>query len=118
MCSTIQGLSKCAEVTEEHSSWAEARRDAVKALAQVAATVGIVADGNEADSICQANLDTIFKSFLGATNDYTLDSRGEIGAIVREAAMTAIQVKNIFLFFIEKCVNIKIVLKCLKSLFF
>lgn len=91
---TIQSLSKCAEVTEEHSSWAEARRDAVKALSQVAATVGIVADGNEADSICQANLDIIFNSFLGATNDYTLDSRGEIGAIVREAAMTAIQVKK------------------------
>lgn len=92
MCNTIQGLSKCAEITEEHSSWAEARRDAVKALSQIAATVGIKCDGSEEDSICQSNLDTICNSLLEATNDYTLDSRGEIGAIVREAAMAAIQV--------------------------
>lgn len=90
--STIQALSKCAEITEEHSSWAEARRDAVKALSQVIATVGIKSDGNEENNICQSNLDSVFKIFLDATNDYTLDSRGEIGAIVREAAMVAIQV--------------------------
>ncbi|XP_035206135.1 tubulin-specific chaperone D-like, partial [Stegodyphus dumicola] len=87
----IQCLSKCAEVTEEYSSWAEARRDAVKALSQVAATVGVDQTSDEQNVICQNNLDLIFSTFLAATNDYTLDSRGEIGAIVREAAMIAIQ---------------------------
>ncbi|KAF8795134.1 Tubulin-specific chaperone D like protein [Argiope bruennichi] len=88
---TIQSLSKCAELTEEFSSWAEARRDAIKALSQIAVTAGINPAGNENDSICQSNLDALFNSFLAGTNDYTLDSRGEIGAIVREAAMVAIQ---------------------------
>ncbi|GBM64386.1 Tubulin-specific chaperone D [Araneus ventricosus] len=88
---TIQSLSKCAELTEEFSSWAEVRRDAIKALSQIAVTVGIISAGNENDSICQSNLDALFNSFLAGTNDYTLDSRGEIGAIVREAAMVAIQ---------------------------
>ncbi|GIY26319.1 tubulin-specific chaperone D [Caerostris darwini] len=88
---TIENLSKCAELTEEHSSWAESRRDAIKALSQVAVTVGIDSTGNENDSICQSNLDTILNTFLAGTNDYTLDSRGEIGAIVRESAMIAIQ---------------------------
>ncbi|GFR29007.1 tubulin-specific chaperone D [Trichonephila clavata] len=88
---TLQGLSKCAELTEEHSCWAEARRDAIKALSQIAVTVRIDSAGNENDSICQSNLDILFNSFLAGTNDYTLDSRGEIGAIVREAAMLAIQ---------------------------
>ena len=111
VCNTIQGLSKCAEVTEEHSNWAEARRDAVKALSQVTATVGIVADGDEANSICQSNLNAIFSSFLSATNDYTLDSRGEIGAIVREAAMIAIQVKKNFN---KNIMHVHICRKCTK----
>lgn len=94
VANTIKNLSKCAELTEDHSNWAEARRDAIKALSQVASTVGIDSNENENNAICQSNLDALFSSFLAGTNDYTLDSRGEIGAIVRESALLAIQVKG------------------------
>nr|XP_042898204.1 tubulin-specific chaperone D [Parasteatoda tepidariorum] len=88
---TIVKLSKCAEITEEHSSWAEVRRDAIKALSQIVTTVGFGAEKSENDYMNVNYLNVVFKTYLSGTQDYTLDSRGEIGAIVREAAMTAIQ---------------------------
>ncbi|XP_054723921.1 tubulin-specific chaperone D-like [Uloborus diversus] len=78
----VRALGRCVEDTEEHPEWADARRDAVRALAGVARTVGTGGLGDPGP---------LFEALLAATRDYTLDSRGEIGAIVREAAMLAIQ---------------------------
>lgn len=34
----------------------------------------------------------IFRTLIDSLDDYTVDSRGDIGAIVRESAMSSIQV--------------------------
>jgi hypothetical protein len=40
----------------------------------------------------QVTLAVIFRTFIDGFEDYTVDSRGDIGAIVRESAMSSIQV--------------------------
>lgn len=40
-------------------------------------------------------VDTMYSCFLRCLGEYTMDSRGDVGAWVREAAMTALQVKKI-----------------------
>ncbi|EFX79711.1 hypothetical protein DAPPUDRAFT_104147 [Daphnia pulex] len=42
----------------------------------------------------QVTLAGIFRTFIDGFEDYTVDSRGDIGAIVRESAMYSIQVKS------------------------
>jgi hypothetical protein len=37
-------------------------------------------------------LAVVFRTFIDGFEDYTVDSRGDIGAIVRESAMSSIQV--------------------------
>lgn len=71
------------------ANWAEARKESVKALANVIQSIGFdeiskmtVLDGKA--------LDKIFGCFLLALNEYTIDNRGDIGAWVREAAMNAL----------------------------
>lgn len=61
-------------------NWAEARRDSVKALCNVAQTFGGELDGEY--------FDRIFDCMLKSLQEYTLDDRGDIGAWVREASMT------------------------------
>lgn len=42
--------------------------------------------------MCKANLGFIYQALLRSLDDYTMDRRGDIGAWVREAAITALQV--------------------------
>lgn len=42
------------------------------------------------DSICEANIVPLYECYLNCLEDYTLDRRGDIGAWVREAAMTGL----------------------------
>lgn len=71
------------------TNWAEARKESVKALANVIQSIGF-------DEISQITimdgkaLDKIFGCLLLALNEYTIDNRGDIGAWVREAAMNAL----------------------------
>ncbi|CAD6999638.1 tubulin-specific chaperone D [Ceratitis capitata] len=70
-------------------TWSEARRDSVRALSNVVHTVGFdreskVSFGNP------EYFNKVVDCFLKALDEYTLDNRGDIGAWVREAAMTAI----------------------------
>ncbi len=44
------------------------------------------------DGIDQGLLVDIFRTLIDGLEDYTVDSRGDIGAIVRESAMSSIQV--------------------------
>ena len=41
-------------------------------------------------SLSACDVDAVFESFGQGLCDYTVDSRGDIGAVVREAAMTGI----------------------------
>ncbi len=43
-------------------------------------TVGVVRAGDSNNVICEANLPTVYEAFFNAMSDYTLDSRGDVGA--------------------------------------
>lgn len=79
-------------ITTENTTvnWSEARRDSVKALINVVHTVGYekidaIHLFTERDAFTK-----VFKCFLMALQEYTIDNRGDIGAWVREAAMNAL----------------------------
>uniref|UniRef100_A0A8K9WZK0 Tubulin-specific chaperone D n=1 Tax=Oncorhynchus mykiss TaxID=8022 RepID=A0A8K9WZK0_ONCMY len=68
----------------------EARRDAAKAMAQVCVTSGVSAQGGSDSVVCEGNVSAVYGALLDCMTDYTLDSRGDVGAWVREAAMTSL----------------------------
>lgn len=77
-----QSLKLRTDQSQLTNTWAESRRDAVRALSNVAATFGFETDGG-----CLVLLDEVFACFSKALLEYTIDDRGDIGAWVREAAM-------------------------------
>lgn len=46
----------------------------------------------ECEVVCRKSLHSIYRAFLNSLDDYTVDRRGDIGAWVREAALTALKV--------------------------
>lgn len=64
------------------ASWAESRRDSIKALGNVIQTIGF-------DERCLSPnvLDKVFECLLLGLQEYTIDDRGDIGAWVRESSM-------------------------------
>lgn len=64
-------------------NWSESRRDSVKAIGNVVATVGF-------ENLSQDHLRKIFDCLLKALDEYTIDNRGDIGAWVREASMSVL----------------------------
>lgn len=64
-------------------NWSESRRDSVKALGNIVTTVGYA-------KLSDDNLRKIFNCLLKALDEYTIDNRGDIGAWVREAAMSVL----------------------------
>ena len=109
----IQQLCTCALITDKTLQWAESRKNALTALSLVCTTVGIApsSPGKMTDGLIfiyfeislnfiyyftggvdQVTLSGIFRTFIVGLEDYTVDSRGDIGAIVRESAMSSIQV--------------------------
>ncbi|RUS69826.1 hypothetical protein EGW08_022413 [Elysia chlorotica] len=84
------GLIEVTQVTPKDEKMAEARRDGVKALASLCQTVGVDQAGHPDSVVCPQNVGTVYSALLHAMKDYTLDSRGDIGAWVREAAMQAL----------------------------
>uniref|UniRef100_UPI00398F11B9 tubulin-specific chaperone D n=1 Tax=Pristiophorus japonicus TaxID=55135 RepID=UPI00398F11B9 len=86
----LEGLQRVTWMTVKAATFAEARRDALKAIAQVCKTVGVNEDGPCDQVICRSNVSQIYDTLLDCMNDYTTDSRGDIGAWVREAAMTSL----------------------------
>ncbi|XP_063148743.1 tubulin-specific chaperone D [Candoia aspera] len=71
-------------------SFAESRRDGLKAVAKVCLTVGVNGEGSPNEFVCKSNVTQIYNILLDGLNDYTTDSRGDVGAWVREAAMTSL----------------------------
>ncbi|CAK9822126.1 Tubulin-specific chaperone D [Anthophora retusa] len=81
----IQALIKCTEISETTLKWAESRKEAIHALISVCQTLGV----KEADK-WQMFVHDLYCCYLLALKEYTIDSRGDIGAWVREAAMTGL----------------------------
>ncbi|NXP59203.1 TBCD protein, partial [Chloropsis cyanopogon] len=86
----LEGLKKVTIISPEDVSFAEARRDALIAIAKVCQTVGVKGDGSQQEYVCRDNVDQIYATLLTGVTDYTTDSRGDVGGWVREAAMTSL----------------------------
>ena len=78
-------------ISEKKEVWAEGRRDVIKAIIGLIKTVGVSTKSDHGESsICEANIVPIYDCFLKAMEDYTHDRRGDVGAWVREAAMSGL----------------------------
>lgn len=64
-------------------NWSESRRDSVKAIGNIVASIGF-------EKLSDENLKKIFVCLLKALDEYTIDNRGDIGAWVREASMSVL----------------------------
>uniref|UniRef100_A0A8C2ZPK1 Tubulin-specific chaperone D n=1 Tax=Cyclopterus lumpus TaxID=8103 RepID=A0A8C2ZPK1_CYCLU len=82
--------SKLKQVGLEDGTFTESRRDAVRAIAQVCGKVVVCAHGSPDSALCSENVSEVYAALLHSMNDYTTDSRGDVGAWVREAAMTSL----------------------------
>ncbi|KAF6727713.1 Tubulin-specific chaperone D [Oryzias melastigma] len=86
----LKGLEQMCSITQEEGSFTEARRDAVRVIAQVCEKAGVCAQGRPDSVLCHENAAQVFGVLLHCLNDYTMSSRGDVGAWVREAAMTSL----------------------------
>ena len=77
-------------ITKNTEVWAEGRRDVIKSIINITKTVGVSEENRGEDHICEANIVPIYDCFMKALEDYTHDRRGDIGAWVREAAMSGL----------------------------
>jgi len=85
--SVVQTLHFSASNDEkETAEWADARKNAVISLTQVVTTVGF----GGSPSISPEAFVEITDVLLTSLGDYQTDSRGDIGSLVREAAITSI----------------------------
>uniref|UniRef100_A0A669Q3V7 Tubulin-specific chaperone D n=1 Tax=Phasianus colchicus TaxID=9054 RepID=A0A669Q3V7_PHACC len=86
----LEGLRKVTLITPRDVSFAESRRDALIAIAEICQTVGVKGEGSQEEFICKDNVAQIYATLLNCVTDYTTDSRGDVGGWVREAAMTSL----------------------------
>ncbi|XP_012276746.1 tubulin-specific chaperone D isoform X2 [Orussus abietinus] len=81
----IEALIKCSHITEETSKWAESRKEVLNSLTMICQTLGV----SEADT-WKPYINDLYDCYLLALKEYTIDSRGDIGAWVRNAAMSGL----------------------------
>ncbi|XP_054462818.1 tubulin-specific chaperone D [Anoplopoma fimbria] len=86
----LEGLKQMCTVSQKEGTFTESRRDAIRALAQVCVKVVVCAHGSPDSALCSENVAEVYGVLLNSMNDYTTDSRGDVGAWVREAAMTSL----------------------------
>lgn len=86
----LSGLEAVTHISPQDVSFAEARRDALKAIARVCQTVGVSAEGAVDQGLCTQNVAQVYGALLACLRDYTTDNRGDVGAWVREAAMSSL----------------------------
>ncbi|CAL9693227.1 unnamed protein product [Knipowitschia caucasica] len=87
----LEGLQQMCVKSQEEGNFTEARRDAIKAITQVCVKAGVRTDGYPDSVLCSQNLSEVYETLLNCMNDYTTDSRGDVGSWVREAAMTSLR---------------------------
>ena len=102
-CQSISSLSPCRGTINllidddkkifgpEQERWVEGRRDVVKAISKIVKTLGVHEGNKVTDYICEANIVPLYECYLRCLDDYTVDRRGDVGAWVREAAMTGLE---------------------------
>nr|CDS28117.2 tubulin specific chaperone D [Hymenolepis microstoma] len=82
---SLREISASCRPTKLTHLWANARQQAFATLTEVVKHIGVT-EGKISD----AQLRSIYIVLLGSLADYTTDSRGDIGSIVREAGMKAL----------------------------
>ncbi|RMX50561.1 hypothetical protein pdam_00008754 [Pocillopora damicornis] len=85
------GLITASQVADDPGKFAESRREALNSLARIACTVGLSRTGDEEEIVTESSLHELYEAFFVAMNDYTIDSRGDVGAWVREASMSGLE---------------------------
>uniref|UniRef100_A0AAR2J863 Tubulin-specific chaperone D n=1 Tax=Pygocentrus nattereri TaxID=42514 RepID=A0AAR2J863_PYGNA len=85
----LDSLQEACRMTQKEG-FAEARRDAATAMARVCVTAGVCAQGSPDSAVCEKNVTAVYEALLDCMNDYITDSRGDVGAWVRAAAMTGL----------------------------
>ncbi|XP_054834782.1 tubulin-specific chaperone D [Eublepharis macularius] len=93
----LEGLKKVTCVSSKDVSFAESRRDGLKAIAKICMTAGVKGEGSPTEFVCKSNVAQIYDILLDGLNDYTTDNRGDVGAWVREAAMTSLMEMTLLL---------------------
>ncbi|XP_077829542.1 tubulin-specific chaperone D isoform X2 [Macaca mulatta] len=74
----LAGLRAVTHTSPEDVNFPESRRDGLKAIARICQTVG-VKPGAPVEAVCRENVSQIYSALLGCMNDYTTDSRGDVG---------------------------------------
>lgn len=82
-------LQAATSTSAKDKFWAEARRDVIGALAQI--TTNLFTNDPTNGSCSEENLLCLFNCFMLSLEDYTIDARGDIGTVVREAGMKALK---------------------------
>uniref|UniRef100_A0A670K6E4 Tubulin-specific chaperone D n=1 Tax=Podarcis muralis TaxID=64176 RepID=A0A670K6E4_PODMU len=93
----LDGLKGVTSISPQYVSFAESRKDGLKAISKVCLTVGVKGEGSPAEVVCRNNVTEIYNILLNGLNDYTTDSRGDVGVWVREAAMTSLMEMTLLL---------------------
>ncbi|CAG9762163.1 unnamed protein product [Ceutorhynchus assimilis] len=89
----FDALIDAAKINVTTAKWAEARRDCVRALTSVIVTMAEeIGKGFNENHIA-----SIYKTLFEGLTDYSQDKRGDIGAWVREACVTGLQVLTLLL---------------------
>ncbi|XP_069005084.1 tubulin-specific chaperone D [Embiotoca jacksoni] len=86
----VDGLQRMCAVSQKEGSFTEARKEAIRSIAQVCVKAGVRANGSPDSALCSENVAEVYGALLRSMNDYTTDSRGDVGSWVREAAMTSL----------------------------
>ncbi|XP_010617003.1 tubulin-specific chaperone D [Fukomys damarensis] len=86
----LEGLSAVTRISPQDVSFAEARKDSLRAIARICQTVGVKAEAAPDEAVCRQNVAQVYTTLLACMGDYTTDSRGDMGAWVREAAMSSL----------------------------
>jgi len=79
----FNALITCSKITDGTEKWAESRRDSIRAIGNLV-PISQSWLGNQM-------IPHVFDSLMIALEDYTVDRRGDIGAWVREAAMSGLE---------------------------
>uniref|UniRef100_A0A8C3CCW2 Tubulin-specific chaperone D n=1 Tax=Cairina moschata TaxID=8855 RepID=A0A8C3CCW2_CAIMO len=80
----LEGLKKATIISPEDVSFAQARRDALIAIAKVCQTVGVKGEGSQEEYVCKDNVTQIYATLLNGVTDYTTDSRGDVGGCCKQ----------------------------------
>uniref|UniRef100_A0A0K2V1L8 Tubulin-specific chaperone D n=1 Tax=Lepeophtheirus salmonis TaxID=72036 RepID=A0A0K2V1L8_LEPSM len=82
----VEALCKCTRIKNGTEMWAESRRNAIQGICQIFVTMEHQ-DQNEEFKVL---IPQVFECFIEGLNDYTIERRGDIGAWVREAAISGL----------------------------